>query len=270
MQTGSGPEVVSADAMQVYDGLPLLTNQPLRPTRLVSIWSLAHNGSVGEYQSLAHAAIDDLMATRGSAVVAGGTGLYFRASLADLALPPAPEPAVRARWEREYDFDRDRTYARLTALDPSAAAAVHANDRRRVVRALELAEGAIPRTRVRPPLEHTHAASDRHRRPGGATRRARTADRRAHGCDVRRWRLRRGRRGAGGNRSRGRRRRPWASRRSPPSPPTKRERVIVRTRQYAAYQRKWMRRIPGLVSVDARRPPDEVGSEILEMARARQ
>jgi tRNA A37 N6-isopentenylltransferase MiaA len=48
------------------------------------------------------------------------------------------------------------------------------------------------------------------------------------------------------------------------------ERVVVRTRQYAAYQRKWMRRIPGLVGVDACRPADEVASEILEMARARQ
>ena len=48
------------------------------------------------------------------------------------------------------------------------------------------------------------------------------------------------------------------------------ERVVVRTRQYAAYQRKWMRRIPGLVDVDASRQADEVANEILEMARARQ
>jgi tRNA A37 N6-isopentenylltransferase MiaA len=46
--------------------------------------------------------------------------------------------------------------------------------------------------------------------------------------------------------------------------------VVARTRRYAAYQRKWMRRIPGLVSVAADRPPGEVADEILEVARARQ
>jgi tRNA A37 N6-isopentenylltransferase MiaA len=44
----------------------------------------------------------------------------------------------------------------------------------------------------------------------------------------------------------------------------------LRTRRYAAYQRKWMRRIPGLVSVPADRPPGEVADEIVEVVRARQ
>jgi tRNA dimethylallyltransferase len=48
------------------------------------------------------------------------------------------------------------------------------------------------------------------------------------------------------------------------------EALIVRTRRYAAYQRKWMRRIPGLVSVDANRPAEEVADDIVEVARARQ
>jgi tRNA A37 N6-isopentenylltransferase MiaA len=46
--------------------------------------------------------------------------------------------------------------------------------------------------------------------------------------------------------------------------------LVVRTRRYAAYQRKWMRRIPGLVSVNADRPLDEIADEIVEMASARQ
>ena len=58
-----GTEVVSADAMQVYRGLPILTNQPSRPTRLVAIRSLAEEMSVGAYASLAHEAIDELVAT---------------------------------------------------------------------------------------------------------------------------------------------------------------------------------------------------------------
>jgi tRNA dimethylallyltransferase len=48
------------------------------------------------------------------------------------------------------------------------------------------------------------------------------------------------------------------------------KRLTQRTCRYAAYQRKWMRRIPGLVSLDADRPPGEVADEILEVARARQ
>ena len=125
-----GTDVVSADAMQVYRGLPLLTNQPSRATRLVGVWPLSHEASVGEYQELAHVAIDELVSTRGSAVVAGGTGLYLRAALADLALPPASDPARRLRWQAEYDRDRERAYAELAARDPTAAAAVHVNDRR--------------------------------------------------------------------------------------------------------------------------------------------
>jgi tRNA dimethylallyltransferase len=48
------------------------------------------------------------------------------------------------------------------------------------------------------------------------------------------------------------------------------EALVVRTRRYAAYQRKWMRRIPGLVTVRADRPAGEVADDILELARARQ
>jgi tRNA dimethylallyltransferase len=48
------------------------------------------------------------------------------------------------------------------------------------------------------------------------------------------------------------------------------ERLVARTRRYGAYQRRWMRRIPGLVSVAADRPPDEVADEIVDLARARQ
>src|SRR5438874_13019101 len=133
-------ELVSADALQVYRGLPILTNQPSEPTRLVAIWPLDHEASVGEYAPLAHAAIDEILAAGKTAVVVGGTGLYLRAALADIALPPAPRPGERERWSRFYDDEgAAAAHAQLTELDPAAATAVHANDRRRVVRALELA-----------------------------------------------------------------------------------------------------------------------------------
>src|SRR5918911_1421993 len=69
---------ISADSMQVYRGLPILTNQPTTPTRLVGIWSLEHEASVGQYQRLAHEAIDEALGAGRTPVVVGGTGLYLR------------------------------------------------------------------------------------------------------------------------------------------------------------------------------------------------
>src|SRR5579885_3063771 len=131
-------ELVSADSAQVYRGLPVLTNQS--PARLVAIWELDQEASVAEYQRLAHAAIDEIVARGRTAVVVGGTGLYLRAALSDLALPPAPAPGARERAERLYArLGAERAHAALAERDPAAAVAVHPNDRRRVVRALELA-----------------------------------------------------------------------------------------------------------------------------------
>jgi tRNA dimethylallyltransferase len=133
-------EVVSADAMQLYDGLPILTNRSPHPERLVGIWPLSHVASVGQYAPLAHRTVDEILATGRTPLVVGGTGLYFRAALAELELPPAPAPGARERWERLYDEDgAAAAHARLAELDPAAAERVHPNDRRRVVRALELA-----------------------------------------------------------------------------------------------------------------------------------
>ena len=98
-------EVVSADALQVYRGLPILTNQPDRPTRLVAIRGIDEEMSVGAYAALAHGAIDELVERTGSAVVCGGTGLYLRAALADLEVPPAPAAGVRDRILREVEHD---------------------------------------------------------------------------------------------------------------------------------------------------------------------
>ena len=132
-------ELVSADSMQVYRGLPILTNQS--PARLVAIWDLEHEASVGEYQEAAHAAIDEILAAGRTPIVVGGTGLYLRAALADLRLPPAVPSEARERLERLYDrVGAERAHELLAERDPAAAAAVHANDRRRVVRALELVE----------------------------------------------------------------------------------------------------------------------------------
>ncbi|HYY04457.1 MAG TPA: isopentenyl transferase family protein, partial [Gaiellaceae bacterium] len=115
--------VVSADSMQAYRGLPILTAQPSRPTRLVGVWPLSHEGSVGEYAELAHRTIDELLTAGKTPVLAGGTGLYLRAALVDLNLPPAPPPGRRVHWERVYDrVGAESAHRMLAERDPAAAA----------------------------------------------------------------------------------------------------------------------------------------------------
>ena len=187
-------------------------------------------------------------------------------------LPPPPEPGARERLEALYDErGAAAAHALLAERDPEAAASVHANDRRRVVRALELAEAGQS---LRPADDRLW--SEDTRQPTLVV-----------GLDVPRDELER--------RIDARTRTMWergveeevrAALSRPMSrtaravlgldevaalPAEEAEAAIVaRTRRYAAYQRKWMRRIPGLVTVRADRPAEEVADEILEVARARQ
>jgi tRNA dimethylallyltransferase len=144
---GERPVAVSADALQVYRGIETLTGVPSAAEqarlehRLVSILPVDARFSVGEYAALAHAEIDGLLATRARPLVIGGTGLYLRAALADLALRPPPPEEARARWERALAERGPRAlHAQLGARAPWAAETIDPNDRRRIVRALELLE----------------------------------------------------------------------------------------------------------------------------------
>jgi tRNA dimethylallyltransferase len=265
-------ELVSADAMQIYAGLPILTNQPAGGVRLVAVWPLSHEASVGEYAPLAHEAVDEILAGGRTPVVVGGTGLYLRAALAELELPPAPVPGARARFERLYDrAGGEKAYALLVGRDPAAAEAIHPNDRRRVVRALELAAAG---SSLRPGRDRLWASETR--RPTLIV-----------GLDVPRAVLERRilertqamfERGVEAEVSRAlagpissTARHVIGLREVAALPGDEAVATIVRrTLRYAAYQRKWLRRIPGIVSVSADRPPEEIAREVLEVARARQ
>jgi tRNA dimethylallyltransferase len=264
-------ELVSADALQVYRGLSILTNQSSHPTRLVAIWPLDREASVGAYAPLAHAAIDEILASGRTPVVVGGTGLYLRAALAELELPPPPRAGARERWLRLYDEDAPAAHERLAELDPAAAAAVHPNDRRRVVRALELAEAGAS---LAPDTDRLWSEATRH--PTVIV-----------GLDVPKELLER--------RIEARTRAMFEAgveeevRRALAGPISATARktlgidevaelpredaiaaIVLRTRRYAAYQRKWMRRVPGLVMVDADRPPGEIADDIVALARPRE
>jgi tRNA dimethylallyltransferase len=265
-------ELISADAMQVYRGLPILTNQSARPARLVAVWPLEHEASVAEYAGLAHAAIDDALAAGRRPVVAGGTGLYLRAALADLDVPPAPAEGTRERLARLYDeLGAEGAHALLATRDPAAAAAVHPNDRRRVVRALELAEAGHS---LRPQRDLLWTEETRHPTlviglevpPAELARRieARTQAMFEAGVEDE---VRRALAGALSATAR-----KVIGLREVADLPREQalEEIVRRTRRYAAYQRKWIRRVPGVVSVRADRPSGEVADEILEVAGARE
>jgi tRNA dimethylallyltransferase len=153
---GEHPVAVSADAMQVYAGLEVLTGAPSTPERaalehrLVSFLQVGETFSAGRYAQLAHAEIDGLLAAGRRPIVVGGTGLYLRAALAELDLFPPPREGVRERLAAELDARGPHAlHARLEVAAPWAAATLAPTDGRRIVRALELLEaGELDRSKL--------------------------------------------------------------------------------------------------------------------------
>jgi tRNA dimethylallyltransferase len=139
---GRRPVAVSADALQVYRGLEVLTGVPPAAARarlehlLVSIVPVDATFSVGQYAELAHAEIDALIEQGSTPIVVGGTGLYLRAALAELRLRPLPPDDVRRAWEAELELQgAGALHSRLAQRAPWAAEGIDPADRHRVVRA---------------------------------------------------------------------------------------------------------------------------------------
>ena len=149
--SGERPVAVSADALQLYRGLELLTAAPTAGERaslehqLVACFAVSQRVSVARYARLAHERIDALLAEGATPIVVGGTGLYLRAALANLELAPAPPPGVRERWvARLAEIGSEALHAVLAERAPASAAKIAPADRHRIVRALELHEvGAL-------------------------------------------------------------------------------------------------------------------------------
>lgn len=142
---GERPVAVSADALQVYQGLETLTGvavpaeQSELEHRLVSFLPLDASFSAGQYAELAHAEIDNALTEARRPIVVGGTGLYLRAALTDLDLRPPPPEGVRERWTAELELHgAPALHAQLAQRAPWAAGEIDPNDRQRIVRSLEL------------------------------------------------------------------------------------------------------------------------------------
>jgi tRNA dimethylallyltransferase len=148
---GKHPVAISADALQLYAGLEILTGaasaeeQARLEHRLLAFLPIDARCSAGEFAQLAHAEIDGLLAQGAVPIVVGGTGLYLRSALADLDLKPPAPPDVRARLEAEVtERGAPALHAELARRAPWAAESIAPTDRQRIVRALELdAIGAL-------------------------------------------------------------------------------------------------------------------------------
>ncbi|HEY2631455.1 MAG TPA: tRNA (adenosine(37)-N6)-dimethylallyltransferase MiaA [Solirubrobacteraceae bacterium] len=144
---GEQPVAISADALQVYQGLETLTGvassaeQAQLEHRLVSFLPIDATFSAGQYADLAHAEIDNALAENRRPIVVGGTGLYLRAALTELDLRPPPPEGVRERLRVELERDgAPALHARLAQHAPWVAEGIDMNDRQRIVRSLELLE----------------------------------------------------------------------------------------------------------------------------------
>ncbi|MBB5827976.1 tRNA (adenosine(37)-N6)-dimethylallyltransferase MiaA [Micromonospora carbonacea] len=141
-----GGEVVNADSMQLYRGMDVGTAKltPVErdgvPHHLLDIWPVTEPASVAEYQRLARAAIDDILARGRVPLLVGGSGLYVRAVLERFEFP-GTDPQLRARLEAELAaVGPAPLHARLRAADPAAAEGILPGNGRRIVRALEVIE----------------------------------------------------------------------------------------------------------------------------------
>jgi tRNA dimethylallyltransferase len=141
-----GGEVVNADSMQLYRGMDIGTAKLAAeeregvPHHLLDIWEVTVPAAVAEYQALARAAIDDILARGRVPLLVGGSGLYIRAVLEEFEFP-GTDPGVRARLEAELAANGPAPlFERLRHWDPAAAANILPSNGRRIVRALEVIE----------------------------------------------------------------------------------------------------------------------------------
>ncbi|PPU36198.1 MULTISPECIES: tRNA (adenosine(37)-N6)-dimethylallyltransferase MiaA [unclassified Xanthomonas] len=138
-------EIVSVDSALVYRGLDIGAAKPdagMRaavPHHLIDLRDPWQVYSAAEFAADARKAIDDIVARGKLPILAGGTGLYFRALLEGLSQLPEADPAVRASIAAEAEqLGWAGLHAQLAHVDPVAAARIHATDPQRIQRALEV------------------------------------------------------------------------------------------------------------------------------------
>ena len=160
-----GGEVINADSMQLYRGMDIGTAKLTAaerqgvPHHLLNLWDVRQTASVADYQRLASQVIEEVAARGRVPILAGGSGLYIRAALGDLNFP-GTDPGARERLEAELAaVGPAALHARLSGLDPAAAASILPSNGRRIVRALEvIGLSGAPFTATLPAYESSRPA----------------------------------------------------------------------------------------------------------------
>jgi tRNA dimethylallyltransferase len=144
-----GAEVISADSVQVYRGLDIGSAKPSAGLRrriahhLIDILDPREQFTAGAFVKAAEGLIAAICARGRVPVVSGGTAFYFRGLLYGLPPTPPADAAIRAALEEECSLlGLDGMYRRLQCLDPPSAGRISANDRYRIMRALEVHRAA--------------------------------------------------------------------------------------------------------------------------------
>lgn len=140
-------EIISVDSAMVYRGMDIGTGKPDKallakaPHRLIDICDPNESYSAARFQQDARAAVVEIHANGKVPILVGGTGLYFRALEQGLAELPEANYRIRARLEEEGEAEGWQSlHARLSKIDPEAAARINENDPQRIQRALEVYE----------------------------------------------------------------------------------------------------------------------------------
>jgi tRNA dimethylallyltransferase len=138
-----GAEILSVDSMQIYRGMDIGTAKPTLQERrgivhhLIDLAEPNETFAVARFVELADAVIQDAARRNVPLIATGGTPLYYKALFEGLFEGPSADAQIRERLNQQ---PLDTLHARLTQIDPQAAARIHLNDRKRIVRALEVFE----------------------------------------------------------------------------------------------------------------------------------
>lgn len=140
-------EIVSSDSVQVYLGMDIGSAKPTLkerrgiPHHMIDCVPIdTPEFSVSQYRKMASEAIENILHRGRTPIVVGGSGLYVNALTFPLGFAVPKDEEARKRMEALYALDASAAYARLTMIDPEIASRLHQNDKKRIVRALEVFE----------------------------------------------------------------------------------------------------------------------------------
>ena len=139
-------EIIGVDSRQIYYGIPIGTAQPDSsqlnevPHHLIGFKKLNEKISAGEYIELIDNKIDKIIQKNKFPILCGGTGLYFKSLKDGIFEGSHTDDDIRSRLEQEYKIDKEKLFKSLQKIDPDYSNKVHINNKKRLIRALEVFE----------------------------------------------------------------------------------------------------------------------------------